>query len=49
MQISQVLQSVASKEQISLPDALANRIAIQSERNLRRAILMFEALHAQQG
>ncbi|KAI8056000.1 activator 1 38 kDa subunit [Syncephalis plumigaleata] len=48
-EVSQVLQSIASKEQIHLPDVLANRIAVQSERNLRRAILMFEALHVQQG
>ncbi|RKP26380.1 activator 1 38 kDa subunit [Syncephalis pseudoplumigaleata] len=46
-EVCQVLQSVADKEQVQLPDVLARRIALQSERNLRRAILMLEALHAQ--
>ncbi|KAI9599281.1 activator 1 38 kDa subunit [Syncephalis fuscata] len=46
-EISKVLQDVASKENITLPDALANRIALQSERNLRRALLMFEAVYSQ--
>lgn len=38
-----VLQNVAHKEHIKLPDPLANRIAVASGRNLRRAVLMFEA------
>lgn len=38
-----VLQSVASKEGITLPPALAQTIATTSARNLRRALLQFEA------
>lgn len=49
-EIVTVLQSVASKEGISssqFPVALAQRIAQQSQRNLRRAILSLEACKAQ--
>ena len=43
-----VLQNVAMKEGISaIPDKLATRIAEQSQRNLRRAILSLEACKAQ--
>ena len=36
------LHSVAKKEYLKLPDALATRIAEKSGRNLRRAVLMLE-------
>lgn len=42
-EISKVLVSVCKKEKIVIPNELATRIAEQSERNLRRAILMLEA------
>ena len=49
VQIVGVLQGIAAKEGISnLPDTLAFRIAQQSHRNLRRAILSLEACKAQQ-
>jgi len=38
-----VLQRVASKERLKLPIELAQRIAADSGRNLRRAVLMLEA------
>lgn len=47
-QISGVLQTIASKEKLKLPSALAEQIAKKSNRNLRRAILMFEATKVQQ-
>ncbi|KAH8025763.1 hypothetical protein HPB51_011094 [Rhipicephalus microplus] len=43
-----VLNLVARKEGITLPDTLAQAIAAQSHRNLRRAVLMLEACRAQQ-
>jgi len=43
-----VLQHVAKKESFRLPDELAARVAKQSNRNLRRAILMLEACKVQQ-
>ena len=46
-QICDVLQTVARKENITLPDELAINIARESSRNLRRAILMLEACHVQ--
>jgi replication factor C subunit 3/5 len=42
-----VLQSVAQKQSLSLPDSLAISIARDSSRNLRRALLMLEACHVQ--
>lgn len=42
-QICTVLAEVARKEGVTLPDALAARLAESSGRNLRRAILQFEA------
>lgn len=45
-EITRVLQFVATKEKIKLPDALAVRIATDSQRNLRRAILMLETVYA---
>lgn len=38
-----VLSNICKKEKISLPNSLAQTIAQQSERNLRKAILMLEA------
>lgn len=46
-QISCVLQKVAKKESILLPDALAVALARESDRNARRALLMLEAAHVQ--
>jgi len=43
-----VLQEVAAKEKLKLPDQLATNIAFQSNRNLRKALLLFEAARAQQ-
>ena len=43
-EITSVLQNICRKEgNLSLPDALAERIAVASDRNLRRAILSLEA------
>ena len=44
----QVLQSVAAREGIQLPDNIAVRIADASERNARRAVLMLEAMRVRQ-
>jgi len=41
-----VLSHVASREKLKLPDELATRIAQDSGRNLRRAVLMLEACKA---
>mmetsp|Transcript_33469 Transcript_33469/g.50487 ORF Transcript_33469/g.50487 Transcript_33469/m.50487 type:complete len:356 (-) Transcript_33469:703-1770(-) len=45
--ICKVLKATAEKERITLPDKVSVNIARESSRNLRRAILMFEALHVQ--
>ena len=42
-QIVHVLNGIAKKEGISLPNEFAVRLAEQSDRNLRKAILMLEA------
>jgi len=47
-EIVQVLQSVARKEKLSLPSELASKIALLSERNLRKAVLMLEAAKVKQ-
>lgn len=47
-EIVSVLQEVSSKEGIFLPPPLAGRIAVQSGRNLRRAILALESAKAAQ-
>ncbi len=47
-QISQVLLNIAKKEGLSLPQDISNRIAEQSERNLRKAILTLEAMKVKQ-
>jgi hypothetical protein len=41
-------QSICRKEGLSLPNELAERIALQSNRNLRRAILFLETCKVQQ-
>jgi len=46
-EICEVLKSVGQKERFTDVDALNRRIAKESGRNLRRALLMYEAVHAQ--
>jgi len=46
-EICTVLQTVGSSEKITVPEELAIKIARESGRNLRRAILMLEACHVQ--
>lgn len=46
-EICQVLRKVGGKEGWSEAEGLNKRIAKESGRNLRRALLMFEAVHAQ--
>jgi len=48
VQIVDVLNHIAKKEKVILPEKLAMKIAGASDRNLRRAILMFEATKVQQ-
>lgn len=43
-----VLTSTAQKEGLSLPTGLAAKLAAQSGRNMRRALLMLEAAKVQQ-
>ncbi|KAJ8605208.1 hypothetical protein CTAYLR_000440 [Chrysophaeum taylorii] len=47
-EICVVLQSVAAKERLVLPDKLAARVAKASNRNLRRAVLALEAAKVKQ-
>jgi DNA polymerase III delta prime subunit len=47
-QIVQVLEFIGKKENLHLPAGFAARIAAQSNRNLRRAILFFETCKVQQ-
>jgi len=47
-EVISTLEMIAKKEKINLPEELANRIALQSERNLRKAILSFEAAKVKQ-
>ena len=47
-EICNVLQKVATKEGLKLPDGLATRISQSCERNLRRALLTLEACKVQQ-
>jgi replication factor C subunit 3/5 len=46
--IEKILLAIARKENLTLPPSLAAAIATQSERNLRRAVLMFEATRVKQ-
>ncbi|KAF6020496.1 RfC38 [Bugula neritina] len=43
-----VLNEVAHKEGITLPEDVAEKIVVKSERNMRRALLMLEACHVTQ-
>ncbi|KAG6541440.1 hypothetical protein Mapa_017219 [Marchantia paleacea] len=47
-EIVAVMQHVAKKENLQLPMGLAGRIALLSNRNLRAALLSFEACYVQQ-
>ncbi|KAK2170105.1 hypothetical protein LSH36_4g05070 [Paralvinella palmiformis] len=47
-EIIQVLQATCKKEGLNLPAEFANRIAVHSNRNLRRAMLICEACRVQQ-
>ncbi|BDA48130.1 Replication factor C subunit 3 [Coccomyxa sp. Obi] len=47
-EIQQVLQHVADKENLQLPDALCQRVVQMSERNLRRALLTLETCRVTQ-
>ncbi|RKP20943.1 P-loop containing nucleoside triphosphate hydrolase protein, partial [Rozella allomycis CSF55] len=42
-QTVKVLNGVAKKERLAIPDIVSEKIAIQSERNLRAAVIMLEA------
>ncbi|KAK9474564.1 P-loop containing nucleoside triphosphate hydrolase protein [Dipodascopsis tothii] len=46
-QIVSILQGIAKKERVALPPVLAERLAHDSGRNLRKAVLMLEAVVAQ--
>jgi replication factor C subunit 3/5 len=48
-QIAQILKKAATKENLVLPDALAVNLARESDRNLRKALLMLEAAKVQAG
>ncbi|OEL36535.1 Replication factor C subunit 5 [Dichanthelium oligosanthes] len=48
LSIVQVLEFIGKKENLQLPAGFAARIATQSNRNLRRAILFFETCKVQQ-
>jgi len=47
-EVASVLQSVATKEGLKLPNELAMRISASCERNLRRSVLTLEACKVQQ-
>lgn len=47
-EIVSIIQFTCKKESLHIPEALAQRIAQQCDRNLRRAILMLEACKVQQ-
>jgi replication factor C subunit 3/5 len=47
--IQEQLALVARKESFSLPPAVGSRLALVSQRNLRRALLMMEVACVQQG
>ncbi|ELR24424.1 replication factor C (activator 1) 3, putative [Acanthamoeba castellanii str. Neff] len=44
-EVTKSLQAISKKEGITLPPELARSIAVQSDRNLRKAILMLQATH----
>lgn len=43
-----ILQKISKRENLSLPGELAERIAVESSGNLRKAILMLEAIRVKQ-
>ncbi|PIA59865.1 hypothetical protein AQUCO_00400616v1 [Aquilegia coerulea] len=47
-QIVKVLEFIGKKENLQLPPGFAARIAVQSNRSLRRAVLLFETCRVQQ-
>lgn len=47
--IQEQLALVARKEGFALPPAVSSRVALVSQRNLRRALLMMEVAYVQQG
>eukprot|EP00879_Flechtneria_rotunda_P030668 GHRR01033334.1.p1 GENE.GHRR01033334.1~~GHRR01033334.1.p1 ORF type:complete len:183 (+),score=45.93 GHRR01033334.1:322-870(+) len=47
--IQEQLAFIARKEGVTLPPPLASRVALTSQRNLRRALLMLEVAYVQQG
>mmetsp|Transcript_6068 Transcript_6068/g.9416 ORF Transcript_6068/g.9416 Transcript_6068/m.9416 type:complete len:361 (-) Transcript_6068:373-1455(-) len=47
-EVVQSLHQIANKEGLTLPDALAVKISLKCNRNIRRAILMLEASKVQQ-
>ena len=47
-QVEELLMEVAKKEKLQLPPELAGRVALHSERNMRRALLSLEACRVQQ-
>jgi len=40
-EIVKVLKHISAEERVPLPDKLANTIAVESGRNMRRAIMIF--------
>ncbi|KAF5184743.1 Replication factor c subunit [Thalictrum thalictroides] len=47
-QIVKVLEFIGKKENLQLPSGFAARVALQSNRSLRRAVLLFETCRVQQ-
>ncbi|KAK9477370.1 P-loop containing nucleoside triphosphate hydrolase protein [Lipomyces japonicus] len=45
--VTSILLSIAKKERVTVPQELAHKIATESKRNLRKAILMLEAVYSQ--
>ncbi len=48
-EIVEVLQNISKKETLKVPTELLNRIALDADGNLRRAIFSLEALRVQSG
>ncbi len=47
--LTNLLMTTSKKENVICPEQLATRISINSDRNIRRALLMLEASYVQQG
>lgn len=47
LKIAKILKTVSSKEDFGLPNSIAIKIARESDRNLRKALLMLEAAKVQ--